>query len=120
MIRIAGIILLLLAATAPALAQANWWLKDIENPEANYRPLTVDGLRVGQSRADIETLLGRSLDRVASSSSGETYMVEQWVAVQGPDYVENRLYLKFVRGTLAAWQIERAGWRGAPARPPAW
>lgn len=53
-------------------------------------------------------MFGANIRRVSAEQTGETYVVDRWKSVAGPDYVDERLVMRFDRDRLATWKIEKA------------
>src|SRR6266404_472510 len=84
---------------------SNWALADFNKYDRNYAPFPTDRLAIGMSKAQVTSLFGNYLHRVSADSATETFVVERWVAIAGPDYVGERLMLRFDHERLAGWKV---------------
>ena len=87
---------------------SNWAVTDFNKYGNNYAPFPTDQLRVGMPKSDADRLFGAHLISVSADQSSETYVVERWASVTGPDYVEERLSMRFQNGKLSDWKIAKA------------
>lgn len=109
--RIALLILVALSATGCATNPqgSNWALADFNKYDRNYSAFPTDRLAIGMPKAQVLPFFGDNLHRVSAEATTETFVVERWVAVAGPDYVGERLFLRFERDRLAAWKTDNGG-----------
>jgi len=60
---------------------------------------------IGSSKQETISLFHYEYETIEASSEHEVIAYQQWVSVEGPDYVEKTLYLTFLPGKLANWKI---------------
>lgn len=99
---------LLCAGCASNPSGSNWAVADFNKYGLNYAPFNVDRLQPGAPLAEIKALYP-SATRIAAGPNSETYSVDRWESVQGPDYVAERLIMRFQNGRLAEWKIDSSG-----------
>ena len=87
---------------------SNWALADLNKYDRNYASFPTDRLKIGMSKAEAQAMFGANMKRVSEEPTAETFVVERWVAVAGPDYVGERLFMRFDRDQLANWKIDNA------------
>jgi|GEM_PF-6034989 hypothetical protein len=88
---------------------SNWALADFNKYDRNYATFPVDRLAIGMPKAEVRSLFGDKLHRVSADAATETFVVERWVAVAGPDYVGERLMLRLDHDRLAGWKVDNGG-----------
>jgi hypothetical protein len=84
---------------------SNWALADFNKYERNYAAFPTERLQIGMSKVDAQAMFGQNMTRVAAEPTAETYAVDKWVSVAGPDYIGERLYLRFDHDRLANWRV---------------
>jgi hypothetical protein len=87
---------------------SNWALADINKYDRNYAAFPTDRLKIGMSKAEAQAMFGANMKPVSAEPTAETFVVERWIAVAGPDYVGERLFMRFDRDRLANWKVENA------------
>lgn len=103
------VLAVLMCATLPNCGTnngADFATADFNKYDNNYAPFPVEKLKSGMSKAEVSGVLPAM--RPVSGGSSEVYAVDKWVSVAGPDYVGERLFLRFDRGKLSQWKIETA------------
>jgi hypothetical protein len=80
---------------------SNWALADFNKYDRNYAAFPTDQLKIGMSKAEAQAMFGPNMRRVSAEPSAETYVVDKWVSVAGPDYVGEQLIMRFDRDRLA-------------------
>jgi hypothetical protein len=86
---------------------ADWATADFNKYGSNYAPFPVERLKTGMSKAEVSSIFSSGM-RPVSGGSHEVYAVDRWVSAPGPDYVGERLFLRFEGGKLSHWKIEAA------------
>lgn len=97
-------IAILLTGCSPA--GANWVAADFNKYDRNYAAFPTAELKIGMSKAEAQAMFGANMKVVSADKTTETYMVERWVSVPGPDYVGERLLLRFNNDALSDWKID--------------
>lgn len=85
---------------------ADWATADFNKYDNNYAPFPVERLKNGMSKSDVSAILPAM--KPVSGGRSEVYAVDRWVSAPGPDYVGERLFLRFDGGKLSQWKIESA------------
>ena len=105
-----GIAAILFAVCVAACASnpkgSNWALADLNKYDRNYTPFPTGRLKIGMPKAEAQAMFGANMKRVSADPAAETFVVERWVAVAGPDYVGERLFMRFDRERLANWKVD--------------
>lgn len=114
------IVMLALGGCATNPEGSNWGLADLNKYGKNYAPFPTDRLQIGMPKAAVVAMFGGSMQRVAAEPTAETFVVERWVSVAGPDYVGERLFLRIDRDRLANWKIDQAGQSTVMVVPRSW
>jgi hypothetical protein len=83
-------------------------LADFNKYDRNYAPFPTERLKIGMSKAEAVAIFGVGMKSVSAEANGETYEVEKWKSVAGPDYIDERLIMRFDRDRLATWKVEKA------------
>ncbi|SRR6266478_8005870 len=96
-----------LASCASNPEGSNWALADLNKYDRNYAPFPTDRIKIGMSKAEAQAMFGANMKRVSAESAAETYVVERWVAVAGPDYVGEQFFMRFDRDRLANWKVDK-------------
>jgi hypothetical protein len=86
---------------------SNWALADFNKYDRNYAPFPTDRLKIGMSKAEAQAMFGANMKRVSADQETETFVVDRWVAVAGPDYVGEQLFMRFDRDRLANWKVDK-------------
>ena len=87
---------------------SNWALADLNKYDRNYAPFPTDRLKIGMPKAEAQAMFGANMKPVSAEPTAATFVVERWVAVTGPDYVGERLFMRFDRDRLANWKVDNA------------
>jgi hypothetical protein len=85
---------------------SNWAVADLNKYDRNYAAFPTDRLKIGMPKAEAQAMFGGNMKRVSADPVAETFVVERWVAVAGPDYVGERLFMRFDRDRLANWKVD--------------
>jgi len=97
----------MLTGCASSPQGANWALADFNKYDRNYAAFPTEKLRIGMPKGEALSLFGANAKSVSAEANGETYVVDKWLAVAGPDYVEERLFMRFERDKLANWKVDK-------------
>ena len=95
----------LMAACATTKNGANWWVADFTTRDKNYRPFTLDRIRIGMTRQALLSAIDLPHSIQAATQDSETLEFEKWQAIQGPDYVEERLLVLIRGGRVAEFHV---------------
>jgi hypothetical protein len=118
--RIFGLLLLAaLTACGSAPDGGSFAATDLNKYGNNYAAFPTDKLRVGMPFSAASEAFPK-MTKIAADTGGETFSVERWASVAGPDYVDERLYLRFSGGKLANWKVEKAGPTSVAVVPNSW
>jgi hypothetical protein len=83
---------------------SSWAVADFNKYDLNYDRFPTEQLQIGQLKAESVRILGDHFKTVEASEEGEVLSWDRWVSVQGPDYVAERLLIRFRDGRLARWK----------------
>lgn len=106
-----GVIVFLLALGVANCASnpegSNWALADFNKYDRNYAPFPTDRLKIGMPKAEAQAIFGVNMKSVSAGPETESFVVDRWVAVAGPDYVGEQLSMRFDRDRLANWKVDK-------------
>mgnify|MGYP001195172979 CR=1 FL=1 len=84
---------------------SNWIHSDFNKYDKNYSPFETSFLKIGMDKNSVVNKLGLDFRTVEVTKDYEVISYQKWKSVNGPDYVEETLYLKFENAFLASWKI---------------
>lgn len=85
---------------------ANWFYADFSTYDKNFKDFDVSNIRIGMSEKELTDALPQYSPKiVAESKTTKTFQYEKWRAVPGPDYLEQKLFIKFENGEVVEYQI---------------
>jgi hypothetical protein len=98
----------ILAGCVEAPEGANWALADFNKYERNYEAFDLGAISVGEEFSSVSKEIGGDFRVVEATQSYQIAAFQRWVAVAGPDYVEETLYVKVMQnGTIGAWKVTK-------------
>jgi hypothetical protein len=85
-------------------AGSNWLAADFNKYDNNYSPFATSQIRIGQPKSEILQIF-KGGTTVEAAENVEIIAFQKWASVPGPDYVEQTLYVRLVKGKVAGWKV---------------
>lgn len=87
---------------------ANWALADFNKYERNYEEFDLNAISVGENFSTVSKKIGPDFKVVEATQGYQIAAFQRWVAVAGPDYVGETLYIKVLQnGTIGSWKLSK-------------
>ena len=86
-------------------AGSSWWVTDFNKYDKNYAPFQTGKIRIGQSKMELQNVLGGDYKVVEAGEGYEIVAYEKWASVLGPDYVDQTLYVRLANDKVQKWKI---------------
>ncbi len=86
---------------------ADWFVADLNKYDQNYAPFPTHQIEIGQEFSRASEILGPNYSVVEENSSYRVVAYQKWASVQGPDYVEQTLYMKISDSRVVSWKLTK-------------
>jgi hypothetical protein len=84
---------------------ANWFYVDFSAYEKNYNDFDTGKINVGMSENEIKQVFPFEFKIVEATKDYKVIQFEKWRSVPGPDYLEQKLFLKIENGIVTEFKL---------------
>jgi hypothetical protein len=84
---------------------ANWFYADFSAYEKNYNDFDTSLIEIGMTENAVKNVFPFESKIVEATADYKVIQFEKWRAVPGPDYLEQKLFIKIVSGNVTEFKL---------------